>query len=128
MLCHARNLYAIADTDKSSIADVRHEGEVAIDRVMADWRERLERTILERGETMRSASLKAGLGHNYIHGVLKEEKDATVDRLLAICKALNVSPAFILLGQDAAPEAEALLLLMQSSPERREAILALLRS
>jgi transcriptional regulator with XRE-family HTH domain len=76
---------------------------------------------------MRSASLRAGLGHNYIHGILKEDKDATVDRLLAICKALNVSPAFILLGQTAPPEVEELLLLMQANPERREAILALLR-
>ena len=128
MLCHGQNLYAIADTDKTPIADVRSKIGRAMEYAMADWRERLDRTISERGETMRSASLKAGLGHNYIHGILKEGKDSTVDRLLAICKALNVSPAFILLGQDAPPEAEALLLLMQNSPERRQAILALLRS
>ena len=128
MLCHARKIYAIADTGKTPIADVCGDHDDAMTFAMTDWRERLERTISERGETMRSASLKAGLGHNYIHGILKEDKDATVDRLLAICKALNVSPAFILLGQDAPPEVEALLLLMQNSPERRQAILALLRS
>lgn len=128
MLLHDAKLYAIAYTCKTPIADVHDVDANGKFPAMSGWRERLERTIAERGETMRSASLKAKLGHNYVHGILKEDKDATVDRLLAICQALEVSPAFILLGQDAPPQVEELLLLMQASPERREAILALLRS
>lgn len=75
---------------------------------------------------MRSASLKAGLGHNYLHGIIKDGKDPTVERLMKVCSALNVSPAYILLG-DAPSEADDLLRLIQERPERLAAIVQLLR-
>lgn len=128
MLLMRKKVFAIANEGKSPIEDV-HERTVAHMRTgMNEWRDRLAKAIEERGETMRSVSLKAGLGANYVHGILKDEKDPTVERLLAICQALNVSPAYILLGSETTPEVEAILLLMQGSESRRKAILDLLRS
>jgi transcriptional regulator with XRE-family HTH domain len=121
-------LFAIANAVKNSIADVRGEEASVIAFAMGTWRDRLAAAIEERGETMRSVSLKAKLGANYVHGVLKDGKDPTVEKLLAICQALNVSPAYVLIGETVPPEIEALLLLMQTSEARRKAILDLLRS
>lgn len=128
MLLMRENLFAIANAVNTSIADVREEHGSVTSWAMSAWRDRLAAAIEERGETMRSASLKASLGANYVHGILKDGKDPTVEKLLALCDALGVSPAYILLGEKMPPEVEALLLLMQSSKERREAILALLRT
>jgi lambda repressor-like predicted transcriptional regulator len=121
-------VFAKANAVKTAIADVRDNEGCANTFDMTAWRDRLASAIEERGETMRSASLKAKLGANYVHGVLKDGKDPTVEKLLAVCEALGISPAYILLGDKAPPEVEALLLLMQTSPARRQAILDLLRT
>lgn len=91
-----------------------------------EWRQRLEAALTERGESMRSASLKAGVGANYIHGILKENKEPTVDRMIAICKTLNVSLSYILTGAKVSRETEGILRALEESPETRDAILALL--
>lgn len=68
------------------------------------WRTILLDALEARGETMRSASLKAGFGANYLHGVLKDGKDATVERLLQICKAFQIDPAALIVNGAVATE------------------------
>ena len=93
-----------------------------------DWRQRLTAAIKDKGTSMRALSLAAGLGPGYVHGLLKEGKDPTVDNLLKLCDQLGVSIAYILKNVSVNAETEEILGLLQSaSPEARSGILALLR-
>lgn len=94
----------------------------------ATWRHRLNNELRARHETMRSASLKAGLGHNYLHGVLKNGKDMTVDRFLAVARALDADVHQILIGvaSDSAEVAE-IARRAAKSPQRVHLVLALFR-
>jgi ribonucleoside-diphosphate reductase alpha chain len=58
-----------------------------------DWRARLSTAIDASGKSARELSLAAGKGPGYVHSILKEGKDPTIDNLLAICSALNISVA-----------------------------------
>jgi transcriptional regulator with XRE-family HTH domain len=94
-----------------------------------EWRERLSRAIAEKKTSMRQASLGAGLGPGYLHSILTEGKDPTVQNLMKVCDQLNVSLWAILYGADLTAEDEELLRLYQAAPEdEREGLLRLLRS
>ena len=60
------------------------------------WRGLLLRLIKDRGETMRSVSKRAGLSHGYLHGVLIDGKDPTIDKFMAVCAAIPVDAALVL--------------------------------
>lgn len=90
------------------------------------WRERLERSILDRGKTLNAVSVEAGFAPNYVHGVLRLGKEPTVGRLLTLCSVIPVSPIYILLGVDASPGDEEILRLLRDNPRAREGILAIL--
>lgn len=90
------------------------------------WRKRLEEVIERDGRSLRDISLAAGLSHGYLHGILRDDKEPTLDRFLRICKELNISVAYALLGAQLSAESEELVKLLQDHPEKRAAILALL--
>ncbi|MGY6704918.1 helix-turn-helix domain-containing protein [Roseinatronobacter sp.] len=92
------------------------------------WRDRLQDQLRRDGRSMREVSLAAELSAGYLHGILKDGKDPTIDRLAAIAKAMNVSLAFILVGLDVTPETEQVVQALQRDPDRRDAILRLLKS
>jgi len=91
-----------------------------------DWRERLEQAILEDGRSLRDLSLAAGLSHGYLHGILRDDKEPKLDRFIQICREIGVSPAYVLLGVNVSPEAEAIIRLLDADPAARDAVLALL--
>ncbi|WP_111731720.1 adenosylcobalamin-dependent ribonucleoside-diphosphate reductase [Roseovarius amoyensis] len=72
--------------------------------VSNDYRETLASLIKERGTTMRQVSLDAGLSHGYLHGIIKEGKEPTIDRLSKITNVLGVSLSEIIGSNSSVPE------------------------
>lgn len=89
-------------------------------------RKRLDAAIAERGVSRREISLKAGVGHNYVHGIIVDGKEPTVARLAAVCDALGVSLLYILYGVDASAEATEIIRRLDENPAKRAALLDLL--
>ncbi|WP_296100305.1 helix-turn-helix transcriptional regulator [uncultured Agrobacterium sp.] len=94
----------------------------------ADWRSRLRDAMERRGMSAREVSLAAGKGQGYVHSILKEGKDPTVDNLIAVCKVLNVTLAEVVYGIEMSPETAEILALIEGSPDTREGILKILRN
>jgi hypothetical protein len=91
------------------------------------WRDRLSASLIEKKRSKRSVSLQSGNAEGYVHSILVEGKEPTVDRLSQVCDALGVSLSFILYGLDVTPEDEEILSAIQESPAKRDAVLTLLR-
>lgn len=118
--------------DKSSIL---YEGRAklsAITDIAAmenhSWKQRLADAIEKSGRSKREISLSANMGAGYVHSILAEGKDPTVDNLLKICEALNVSVTSILYGFEISPETEEILSLVEKNPKRRRGILDILKN
>ncbi|ATO57874.1 helix-turn-helix domain-containing protein [Bartonella sp. 1-1C] len=92
------------------------------------WRQRLQKALQKSGRSKRSISLAAGKGAGYLHSILSEGKEPTIESLYRVCHAINVSMSYILYGQETMPEDQEFIdLVLQVSPEERKAILTLLR-
>ena len=89
-----------------------------------EWRARLQAVVDADGRSLRDISLAAGLSHGYLHGILRDDKEPTLDRFMMICREMGVSPASILLGVDVSPEAVEIVKLLDSDPAARDAVLA----
>ena len=93
-----------------------------------DWRTRLDAALRKSGKSKRSVSLAAKLRAGYVHSILKEGKDPTIDNLIAVCDEIGVSLSAILYGYDLTTENEEILrLLQEASPGAREGLLTILR-
>ncbi|CAI9399087.1 hypothetical protein ANOBCDAF_00198 [Pleomorphomonas sp. T1.2MG-36] len=93
-----------------------------------DWRDRLAQVIKDKDRTKRDVSLKAGNGPGYVHSILSEGRDPTIDNLIGICQELGVSVSYILYGFDISAEQEEILKLLENaSPEARAGMISLLR-
>jgi len=90
------------------------------------WRERLDRLIKDRGEAATAVSIRAGCAPNYVHGLLRQGKEPTLDRLGRLARALDVSAAYLLTGATVSPETEEIIAALEGDPEMRAAILTLL--
>lgn len=95
---------------------------------MADeaWRRRLEDAIKDKGRTKRDISLKVGKGAGYVHSILSEGKDPTIENLIAVCQELGVSLTWIVYGFEISPQTERILSLIEQNPDDRAAVLQLL--
>ncbi len=92
------------------------------------WRERLNAALEKSGRSKRSISLAAGKGAGYLHSILSEGKEPTIESLARICHEINITMNYILYGQGASPEdKEFIELISKLSPEERQAVLTLLR-
>lgn len=91
------------------------------------WKTRLEEALEKSGRSKRSVSLAAGLGPGYVHSIIKEGKDPTIENLMAVANVLNVSLSYLLYGYEVSKEAEEILSLLERKPQQRAAILQLLR-
>lgn len=60
------------------------------------WRSRLHDHLSINDLTMRGVSLTANCAAGYLHGVLFDGKDPTIDRFLRICAAAGADPIAIL--------------------------------
>ena len=92
------------------------------------WRDRLRVSIEQSGKSLRSVSIAAGVGAGYVHSILHDGKDPSIDRLLAVCDAVPISALYILLGVEALPEDVEILKALADSPDARSGILAILRA
>ncbi|MBB5074367.1 pyrroline-5-carboxylate reductase [Bartonella callosciuri] len=92
------------------------------------WRQRLNVALEKSGRSKRSVSLAAGKGAGYLHSILSEGKEPTVESLARICHEINIGMNYVLYGHGASPEDKEFLdLISKLSPEERQAILTLLR-
>ncbi|ABM44690.1 hypothetical protein [Bartonella bacilliformis] len=92
------------------------------------WRQRLSEVLKKSGRSKRSISLSAGKGAGYLHSILSEGKDPTIESLSDVCKTIDVSMGYILYGQAASTEDQEFIeLISKISSEERQAILTLLR-
>jgi transcriptional regulator with XRE-family HTH domain len=121
----------------SSLADtssILYEGRAKIS-VLEDitamtnetWRERLQLALQNSNRSARDISLKAKKGPGYIHSILKEGKDPTLESLIAICAELGVSVSQIISGVEMSPATEQLLSMIERNPDDRAAVLHLLQ-
>ncbi|MBO3760380.1 helix-turn-helix transcriptional regulator [Ciceribacter sp. L1K22] len=91
------------------------------------WRGRLQQALDRSGRSAREVSLAAGKGAGYVHSLLKEDKDPTLENLLAVCRELNVSLSELIYGFEISPATEEILALLEGSPDARDGILKILR-
>ena len=117
--------------DKSSVlyegrAEISHLEDI-VRMQGTEWRARLEDAIEKSGRSKREISLAAGKGPGYVFSILSEGKDPTIDNLIAICGAINVSLTQILYGVQMSPETQEILSLIESNPNMRSGILQILR-
>lgn len=92
------------------------------------WKERLFEAIEADSRSDRAISLGAKLGPNYIEQMRKKGKMPGADAVLKLCKALGISPVFLLTGMQITPEEEEVLTLLASlSDEQRQRFLGFLR-
>ncbi|WP_455477988.1 XRE family transcriptional regulator [Bartonella sp. B10] len=92
------------------------------------WRQRLHAALEKSGRSKRSISLAAGKGAGYLHSILTEGKEPTIESLARVCHEINVSMNYILCGDGASFEDKEFIdLISKLSPEERQAILTLLR-
>lgn len=91
--------------------------------VEGDWRKRLAEAIEASGKNPRSVSRAAGYSPGYVHGILKEGKDPTLDHLAKVCDAAGASFIKIVLGVDLDPAQERLLRLQADLPEDQKKLL-----
>lgn len=129
MLFHAPIISAIADGARGCESGRAFSSGCLTNPRMEDesWRARLQGILDRDGRSMRDVSLSAGLSPGYLHGVLKDGKDSTIDRIAAVAAALDVSLAYILVGLEVSPDTVRLIGLLESDPARRDALLRLLR-
>lgn len=85
------------------------------------WRTRLEAALKDRRISKRAASLKAGLGPGYVHSILTEGKEPTVDNLITVCVANGLPATYVVFGYAVTPEFEELGRLYDSAPESTKA-------
>lgn len=90
------------------------------------WRERLADALKASGKSKRAVSLATGMGAGYLHSVLAEGKDPSVDNLAKVCEVIGVSMTQVLYGFDISPETERLMRAAEASKETRDHLLALL--
>jgi len=60
------------------------------------WRFMMLEQIKANGDTMRGVSKRAGLSHGYVHGILIDGKDPTIDKFMAVCAAVPMDLPAIL--------------------------------
>lgn len=78
---------------------------------------------------MREISLRAGHGPNFVSQLLREEKAPSLDKFLAVCAAMNISPTYILSGLPVTPEAEEILQeILVAQEDVRAALRTIVRS
>jgi ribonucleoside-diphosphate reductase alpha chain len=91
-----------------------------------DWRARIESAIKADGRSLREISLAADVSHGYLHGILRDNKEPTLDRFLRICAAMHVSAVYVLTGLEMNQETEAIVRQLQADAKARKAIFAIL--
>lgn len=91
-----------------------------------DWKARLDAGIKAKGKSKRGVSLAAGMAPGYVHSILNEGKDPTIDNLLKVCEAADLSLYYVLYGVQVDRETEEIIQLLKD-PSKRQGLLQLLK-
>lgn len=92
------------------------------------WKKRLADGIRDKGKSKREVSLAAGRGPGYVHSLLKEDKDPTIDNLIEVCHAADLSVIWVLFGVQMSRETEDIVRALEdASPDQRQGLLRFLR-
>lgn len=92
------------------------------------WKKRLADGIRDKGKSKREVSLAAGRGPGYVHSLLKEDKDPTIDNLVEVCQAADLSLIWVLFGFEMTRETQEIVQALESgSPDQRQGLLQFLR-
>lgn len=68
-------------------------GRVKVDPELRDLGARLRALRIEAGLSQEDLAYRSGLHRNYIGGIERGERNVGIKAILAICRALNRSPA-----------------------------------
>lgn len=90
-------------------------------------RARLEAEIKRQRRSMSETSLLAGLSKGYVRNVIVREQVPTIDKLHAICEALEISVPWVLYGQAVPKDAQEIFDLLEHDPKKFYALLELAR-
>lgn len=112
----------------SSVADSGRMKNTHRPLLIADVIKRLNVAIEITGMSKRAISLASGNGAGYVHSITSDGKEPTIGNLARVCAALEVSLSFILYGVDISEESEKIISLLEKNPEKRDAILHILRN
>lgn len=125
---HAPIVSAIADTSSAFNSGRASPAKIDIIRAMHDsgWRDRLEKAVLKDGRALRDISMAAGVSHGYLHGILRDGKEPTIDRFSKVCAELGLSLSYALMGVNISKETEEIIQGLDADPKTRAAILSLL--
>ncbi|WP_213506120.1 XRE family transcriptional regulator (plasmid) [Brucella anthropi] len=97
--------------------------------VDTSWKERLEVALEKSGMSLRAASLKAGRGSSYLHGIMAHGKEPSLTALTDVAEALNVSATWLAFGVDLDAGAEELVAqFVKLNPEEQKNILFLTKT
>jgi hypothetical protein len=89
----------------------------------ANWFQRLEGEIkraCDAGASLRGLSLAIGQNENYLTQMLKRGNAPTVDKFLALCEVLEVSPTYILYGVQQSPRVQRFVEIASSYPPEQQ--------
>jgi transcriptional regulator with XRE-family HTH domain len=88
------------------------------------WRKRLAASVKADGRSLREISLAAGLGHNYLHTVLKVGKEPRISQIGKLAETLGVSISWLMEGIEIDPDSARLLRIWAKyPPENRQGFL-----
>lgn len=82
--------------------NIRREANEPPGLPQSGWRKVVSDALIGKGLSMRGASLEAGLGKGYLHSVLIEGKDPTLDNFAKICGVLELSVAEVMSAEGGA--------------------------
>jgi len=88
-------------------------------------RERLDGEIKRQRRSMTEVSETAGLSKGYVRNIIARGQVPTIDKLHAICNALEIKVPWLLYGISVPPEAEAIFDLLERDPKKFYALLEL---
>lgn len=90
------------------------------------WRDRLQDAIDQSGKSKRAVSLASKNGPGYVHSILSEGKEPTVEKLMSVCDAIPISTIYVLFGVNIRPDDLEILKSLEENPESRSGILSIL--
>jgi hypothetical protein len=93
----------------------------------SEWKTRLKAAVAEDGRSLSAVSVAAGHSRNYLSQLLQAKGEPLRDNFLALCRAMKISPSYIMEGDRMGTDIEELNRLLLRLPVRqRSALLALI--
>jgi len=90
------------------------------------WRKRLSDAVASSDKSKRAISLDSKNGPGYVHSILSEGKEPTIEKLMSVCDAVPVSSMYVIFGVNVDASDLELLKALEGNPHRRAGILAIL--